>query len=367
MRLASVTVNGWKRIAGQLRDDLLVDLNFAYEMLLREESDPHAQEIASIRIPNSMILFIEGGEPSLEAAASALSYADSHRNLIGPSGEKIFLRPEELEFMAALPRPNKLLHVGVNNKGFLKTMMDRTPGRPMMFQKANSSVIADGEDIVLMPRDEAQLMTTEVEVGVIIGNRGRMIPMEKTFDHIFGYVVVNDITAQDRTDLFDLGDKSMGEMIAGGRLPTEAPIVGGHNVTATIIEMKNYDSWLPMGRFIVTRDEIKDPDNLRYQTLVDGKVVQEGGSWDLEFKTAQSIAAFSRIMTLEPGDVICTGTVGLTPNAVLKAGILLTSSVEGVGTITNKCIAWEERWGKQYTRWEDILKGTAFARRKAGS
>jgi acylpyruvate hydrolase len=356
-------VQGETKVVAKVDEKLLVDLNLAYECLLQEAGDPHAHEIASIRIPKSMLAFLEGGEISRISSIEALSYAANHRNLVSPDGRRVFYNENEVKFTAAIPRPNKLLHIGVNNRGFLKVMMDRVPPRPMMFQKANSSVIADGEDIVLMPPDEAQLMTTEVEVGVIIGKRGRMIPVERALEHVFGYVVVNDITAQDRTDLFDLGDRSMGEMIAGRRLPTETEPVGGHNVTATIVEMKNYDTWLPMGRFIVTRDEVRDPDNLVYKTIVDGNVVQEGGSWDLELKTAPSIAAFSRILTLEPGDVICTGTVGLSKEAVLKPGIMLTSFVEEIGSITNRCVPWSSKW-KEYTKWDDLLRGTAFSRRK---
>jgi 2-keto-4-pentenoate hydratase/2-oxohepta-3-ene-1,7-dioic acid hydratase in catechol pathway len=363
LRLATAVVDNKNRICIKVGDQL-ADLNLAYEALLQDQGDPNAHQIASIRIPQTMIGLIEGGEPSLAAAKSALDYATSHPDLVGRGGEKIFHDMQGTKFMAALPRPNKLLHLGVNSEGIMKVFMDQTPKRPMMFHKANSSVIADGEKIVLMPRDEGQLMTTEVEVGIIIGKRGRMIPIEKAFEHIFGYVVVNDITAQDRTDLFDLGSKSMGEMILGSRLPTEQPpIPGGHNVTATIIEMKNYDTWLPMGRFIVTKDEIKDPDNLHYTGKVNGKIVQEGNSSKILVKTAQSIAAFSRIMTLEPGDVICAGTVGLTSGAVLRAGITLESTVEDVGSITNPCVAWEDEW-KKYTTWDEILDGTPFLQKR---
>lgn len=373
MKLASVVIGEQNKIVSKIGEQL-VDLKLAYEAFLRDQGDRSSREIAAIRIPDSMIDFIAGGEKSMTAASEGLKYAAENPEITGAAGEKIFLAEEEVMFLAAIPRPNKLLHIGVTNKSFLKVMYgpDREqqppppfPKRPMMFQKANSAVVADGDDIVLMPHSESQLMTTEVEVGVIIGKAGRMIPMNKAFDHIFGYVVVNDITAQDRTDLFVLGDKSIAQLIKRGGpvLPTENDAVGGQHLSAAIIEMKNYDSWLPMGRFLVTKDEVEDPDNLRYETKVNGKVVQEGGSWDLETKTAHAVAAYSRIMTLEPGDVICTGTVALSADAVLEPGITLTSTVEGVGTMTNKCIAWEDRWGDDYSRWEDILGDTVFMKR----
>lgn len=275
----------------------------------------------------------------MEAAKQAVSFAKKNKDLKGLLGEKVFYKKKEVKLKAPLPRPNKILNFGINHKGTLATLPN-LPKKPMIFDKAATSVIGDGENIVLLPPDVSQLTTTEVELGVIIGKKARMVPAQKAYDVIFGYTVFNDITAQERYDLFKFG-KSLGEMLVGKKLPTEPP---ESILTSGMMEMKSWDTFGPMGPCIVTKDEIPDPHALHYECKINGEIGQQGTSADLYWKIPQIVETYSRILTLEPGDLISTGTCGINAKAILKPGSTVETTIKEIGTINNKTVAWSDVW-----------------------
>jgi acylpyruvate hydrolase len=351
VKLATIVVNGTDRVAVRVGEKV-GDLALAYENLLVERGEPIAHTIAAARIPPSMKEFIAAGEPSLRAAKEAHEYLQKHPNAQGQRGEKIIYGMSEVKFRPALPNPERLMHIGVNTKPVLK--MFGAPDRPMMFLKNPRSVIGDGDDIVLMPEGESYLTTSEIELAVVIGKKGRNIPPSEAYDHIFGYVCINDVTAQEKWVVYDFGDKSFGEHVTGEKLPTDPPTVGGHHVITTEIEQKNYDTWFVMNSFIVTKDDIKDPHKLQYTAKINGKVVQNGSSEGLVLRIPQAVSAYSRMTELVPGDLIPMGTVGIPKESILHAGDVLESQVEGLGSMKNNVVAWEKVW-HDYPKWDDLM------------
>ncbi|MFB3890277.1 MAG: fumarylacetoacetate hydrolase family protein [Candidatus Bathyarchaeia archaeon] len=130
----------------------------------------------------------------------------------------------------------------------------------------------------------------------------------------------------------------------GKKVPTESPDL---TCISTWVENKNWDSYCPMGPCVVTSDEIANPHipPLHYECKVNDEIKQQGTSADLYYKVPQLIEIFSRVMTLEPGDVISTGTVKQQfPQRILQPGDLIETSIKEIGTIKNQCIAWKDAW-----------------------
>lgn len=198
--------------------------------------------------------------------------------------------------------PQKLIGIGRNYAAHAKELGNDVPERPLMFLVSPGSIIADGEDIVY-PED-SQLVHYEGELAVVIKDRVSRIPPAEVRRHILGVTCANDVTARDiqRRD---------GQM---------APA-------------KCYDTFSPLGPFIITD---LDYDDLRVQTRVNGKTVQDGRTSRMIFPVDVLVSTISRTMTLFPGDVVSTGT----PEGVgeLKVGDVVEVEVEGVGVLRNRVV-----------------------------
>jgi 2-keto-4-pentenoate hydratase/2-oxohepta-3-ene-1,7-dioic acid hydratase in catechol pathway len=187
------------------------------------------------------------------------------------------------------------------------------PKHPVVFTKSVTSVNAPFGDVPAQPDVTAQL-DWEVELGVVIGVGGRAIARERALEHVFGYTVINDVSARDlqfQHKQFFLG--------------------------------KSLDGSCPMGPVIVTRDEIGDPQNLRLRSWVNGTLKQDSSTHHMIFDVATIISVLSKGMALEPGDVIATGTpsgVGFarTPPEYLQAGNVVECEVEGIGRLRNRIV-----------------------------
>lgn len=187
----------------------------------------------------------------------------------------------------------------------------KLPDRPVFFTKATTAVNGPFADIPFQAAVSEQ-MDWEVELGVVIGPGGKNIPRAQAFEHIFGYTVINDVTARDV------------QMAHGGQY----------------FKGKSLDGGCPMGPWVVTRDEIPDPHHLRVRSLVNGVVKQDATTAELIFDLPAIIEWLSLGLTLLPGDVIATGTpsgVGYarTPPEFLKPGDVVECEVEGIGLIRN--------------------------------
>lgn len=181
----------------------------------------------------------------------------------------------------------------------------------LVFTKSPTSIAAD-EQVLPIHGNKTNSLDYEGELAVVIGKHGKDIPKNLAFDYVFGYTIANDITArdlQDRHKQYFLG--------------------------------KSLDGTCPLGPYIVTKDEIADPQKLTVVTKVNGEVRQNGSTKDMMFTVEELISILSQYVTLEPGDVILTGTPagvgkGMTPPTFLKAGDEVKVSIEGIGTLSNR-------------------------------
>ena len=200
--------------------------------------------------------------------------------------------------------PSKIICVARNYAAHAKELGNKVPEEPIFFLKPPSSLIASGDTIVLPPISER--VDFEGELGVVIGRRGRNIKPEQAHDYIFGYTCLNDITARDL-------QKKDGQW-------TRA---------------KGFDTFCAVGPCIVPRDEIK-LDQLRIQTILDDEVKQDGSIQDMLLGVDAIIAYISAFMTLEPGDLIATGTPpGVGP---LQPGSKIKIKIDGIGVLENTVV-----------------------------
>jgi 2-keto-4-pentenoate hydratase/2-oxohepta-3-ene-1,7-dioic acid hydratase in catechol pathway len=183
----------------------------------------------------------------------------------------------------------------------------------VFFTKPGTAVVGPGEPVV--HHAVTRELDYEVELAVVIGRRGRDIPRAKAYDHVFGYTILNDITARDI-------QKKHTQWFKG----------------------KGLDSFAPMGPWIVHRSAVKDPHSLRISLRVNGEIRQAATTADMIFRIDELIEVLSAGMTLEPGDVLATGTpsgvaAGFDPPRWLKVGDVVEAEVEGIGILRNRIVA----------------------------
>jgi 2-keto-4-pentenoate hydratase/2-oxohepta-3-ene-1,7-dioic acid hydratase in catechol pathway len=229
-----------------------------------------------------------------------------------PSGEA---QPLSAVTLRAPLIPGKIIAVGKNYAAHAREMKGEVPKAPLLFSKYPSAVIGTGDEITWR-KSITNEVDWEAELGVIIGKKGKDIPEAQVMDTIFGYTAANDVSARDLQNRID-----------------------GQWTRA-----KGLDTFCPLGPCVVTRDEIADPQSLRVQTQVNGEMMQDGSTEEMVYSVTMLVSYISQMFTLEPGDLILTGTPsgvgnGRTPPIFLKDGDVVAVSVEGVGTISNMCRA----------------------------
>lgn len=197
----------------------------------------------------------------------------------------------------------------------IRGLQAKTPERPIFFTKATTTVNGPYDDIPVDSMVSEQI-DWEVELGVIIGSGGKNIPRQRALEHVFGYTVINDVSARD--------------------------VQSAHG--KQFFKGKSLDGYCPMGPWLVTPEEIAEPHSLDLYCRVNGVLKQEGNTGDMVFDIPSIIEWLSRGMTLLPGDVIATGTpagVGFarTPPEYLTPGDVVECTVESIGTIRNRVVA----------------------------
>ena len=220
---------------------------------------------------------------------------------------------DNVKLRAPLPRPPKIICIGLNYRDHAAEAKMPIPEVPTVFSKYATSVTGHGCPIVL-PKNSVK-PDYEAEFAVVIGKGGRHIPEDRWREHVFGYTIVNDVSARDF------------------QMATSQWMMG-----------KTFDTFAPMGPVIVTADEIADPHSLRITLRLNGEVLQDSNTSNLIFGVDKLVAFLSSVFTLEPGDVISTGTpagVGFArkPPVWLKAGDEVAVEVEGIGKLVNPVVA----------------------------
>ena len=208
--------------------------------------------------------------------------------------------------------PEKFIGIGLNYSAHAKETDSNAPKEPIVFFKANSSICGPNDDVCL-PKDSLK-SDWEVELGVIIGKQAKNISEDKSMDHIFGFCIVNDVSERE----YQL-ERSSGQWDKG----------------------KAFDTFGPIGPYIVTKDEIKDVQNLNLQLKLNGKIMQKGNTQSMIFGVNHLVSYLSFFMTLKPGDIITTGTppgvgMGRKPQLFLKSGDEMELQIDGLGSQKQK-------------------------------
>ena len=223
-----------------------------------------------------------------------------------------FLDEATIQYAPPVLHPQKIICVGLNYRRHARESGMALPETPVLFAKFANALAAHQEPVPLPAT--AVRYDYEVELGVVIGRRTRDVSKGEALDYVFGYCVTNDLSARDL-------QMRTGQWLLG----------------------KTLDKFLPTGPYLVTADQVADPQNLALRTWVNGELRQDSNTGDMVFSVAEIISYISRYMTLEPGDIISTGTpegviLGMAEQAWLQPGDEVTVEVKGLGRLTNPLI-----------------------------
>jgi len=254
-------------------------------------------------LPHAMADLLGGGPTALDALRHAVRSAIA-------SGQPGDVLPAQR--VAPVPRPGKVIAVGLNYHDHAREGGVEPPASPILFAKFSTSVVGTGATVEWDP-ELTGAVDLEAELGVVIGRRARRISAGDALDHVLGYTCVNDVSARD----LQFADKQF-------------------------VRAKSLDTFCPMGPAVVTTDEIADPGDLAIRSYRNSELMQDSRTSQLIFGVPELIAFCSRAFTLEPGDVIATGTpagVGWyrDPKVLLHDGDVMAIEIEGIGRLENPC------------------------------
>lgn len=314
-----ITFNAGKGlcVGALIEKNLVVDLQTAYKEKLTSMGETRAATLAKAIIPDRMNDFLEAGEDSLNAAKEAISFITGRldTSLAVFAKDKVVIGPP-------VPSPQKIVCVGHNYREHILEMKRELPKYPVLFAKFANTVIGPEDDIPYFPITEK--LDYEAELGVVIGKRAKDVPQAEALDYVAGYTIVNDVTSRDL-----------------------------QKRTLQWLQGKSVDGSAPMGPWLITKDEIPSPGSLEISLTVNGEERQRSNTKNLVFTIPHLIEYLSSIMTLEPGDVICSGTPGgvgvaMEPPSFLQDGDIVSITVEKVGTLENKVRKVEKENLKNY-------------------
>jgi 2-keto-4-pentenoate hydratase/2-oxohepta-3-ene-1,7-dioic acid hydratase in catechol pathway len=270
----------------------------------------------AVMVDGQVIRLRDAGFPSLhELIAEGADAMDRVARWVNhaPGGEAF--DASRMKLLAPIQRPGKIICIGLNYRDHAEEAKMAIPETPTVFAKWGNTVTGHMHPIVL-PKNSSK-PDYEAEMAVVIGKGGRHIPEAKWREHVFGYTILNDVSARDF------------------QMATSQWTMG-----------KTFDTFAPIGPWIVPAAEIEDPGALRISLTLNGETMQDSNTSNLIFGVPKLIAYLSSVMTLEPGDIISTGTpagVGFArkPPRWLKAGDVVAIQVEGIGELANPVVAEE--------------------------
>jgi 2-keto-4-pentenoate hydratase/2-oxohepta-3-ene-1,7-dioic acid hydratase in catechol pathway len=257
-------------------------------------------QIITFDFPGGMLGLIQAGAEGLAQARNATGAAQS-------------FAPEKLA--APLSSPSKIMAIGRNYADHARESQSAIPERPMLFAKFSTTIVGPGAAVSWDPALTAKV-DFEAELAVIIGKTARRVSEAEALDYVFGYTCANDVTARD----LQRGD---GQWVRG----------------------KSLDTFCPLGPWLITADEVPNPQNLAIRCLVNGQTMQESHTSQMIFSVAYLISYLSQAFTLLPGDILLSGTpdgVGAyrEPPVFMKNGDIMAVEIDGVGRLVNPCRPW---------------------------
>ena len=266
----------------------------------------------SERPPNFLSWFDMDG-PWFQKARQVFDEVQRDAATLDEAKKQGWLVPRQHAYwFAPVPRPGKLICIGLNYRDHAKEANLPIPEKPVIFSKFSSAVIGPGEPVVLPAT--SQKVDYEAELAVVIGRRAKNVKADRAYDYVLGYTAFNDVTARD----FQFADKQWQRG-------------------------KSCDTFAPMGQSIVTTDVIPDPHKLSIRLTLNNEIMQDSNTDQLIFGVPRLLEFISESITLEPGDVIATGTPGgvgfaRNPPVFLKPGDEMEITIEGVGGLNNPVI-----------------------------
>ncbi len=309
MRLVSFRHHEQTRI-GALLGESVIDLRRAYRACLESAGERIDPGEADRTVPAELTDFLAGGVKTMAAARRALAFLEGR--LDGGAGlpcdraGAICFPLEEVKLLSPVPRPGKIICIGMNYPGAIDAP---PPAYPVIFLKAASSVIGSG-DTVLLPRLSREIFC-EAELAVVIGSRAKHLTPETALSCVAGYTMANDLGAGDL-------EKRTSQWTTG----------------------KLMDTFCPLGPALLTTDELHRTDDLTMTTRINGRTAQRGNTRDMIFAVPFLVSYVSELATLEPGDVILTGSPKLmnnepAPVVFLKHGDVVEVEIGGLGILRN--------------------------------
>ncbi|GAB6930652.1 fumarylacetoacetate hydrolase family protein [Paenibacillus sp. JCM 10914] len=298
MRLATIEQQGEHRLAIE-QDNHIVDIGKALE------------DYPAEGIPTDVMEVIASGEQGLKRLKAYLAALPSE----GSSDAGYVLDSKDIVYGPSVTRPGKIICIGLNYRRHAEETNAPIPKYPILFNKFSNTVTGHGHDIAL-PNRVTQEVDYEAELVIVIGKKAKYVGKGEALDYVFGYTNVNDLSARDlqmRTPQWLLG--------------------------------KSCDHFSPLGPYLVTSDEVGNPNQLAIQSTVNGEIRQQSNTSDMIFSCEEIVSYISQHMTLDPGDIILTGT----PEGVvlgypedrrvyLKHGDVVTIEIEKLGQLTNRMV-----------------------------
>ncbi|MGH9343372.1 MAG: fumarylacetoacetate hydrolase family protein [Terriglobia bacterium] len=327
MKLATYQVGRQLRV-GVVEGKSVVDVRSAVEMASGRKgpkalySNTRFKQAASVladsgAAPREMIDVLARSDEWLKALSTVSKSLSKELKSTANSGslKGLMTTLDSVRLRAPIARPSKITCVGLNYADHAREQGIEPPSSPIFFLKSCNTICGPGDPVVLPPNSEQP--DYEAEFAVVIGKPGHRIAEDKAYDHIAGYMILHDVTARDMQH----GDKQW-------------------------FRGKSCDTFAPTGPWIVTKDEVPDPHNLRISLTLNGTTMQDSSTSNLIFKVPFLVSYLSQSLTWETGDLISTGTppgVGVfrNPPVFIKPGDTMSVTVEKLGTLTNPVMGQE--------------------------
>ncbi len=308
MRLCTVRTNDLEPFFGiEIKDKILRIAATAEALRLRPAQRAH---LASIK---DYLIGLPHSEKLLRRVLQSI--AEDPSCIVGKAedGFPFLIAASDVEWLPPIPNPGKILCVGLNYRDHCEEQNRPVPQVPMLFNKFTTSLLGAGADIPLPLKYDPQI-DYEAELALVIGKEAKRVRKGSAMKHVAGYIVANDVSA--RTV---------------------------QNNERQWSRAKGFDGSGPMGPTLVTVDEIDDPHMLDIKCRVNGKIMQSSNTKNLVFRIEYLIQFITELITLEPGDIVLTGTPGgvgvfREPPVFLKPGDEVSVEIEKIGVLTNKCV-----------------------------
>ncbi len=283
---------------GVLAGDRVIDLAAAHSARLAAAGQPDPLPAGTL---SSLLRLLQGGPEALQAARAAADWPGAHA----------YSRPlASVKLAPVIPDPAKIICIGLNYADHCREQHVEPPPNPVLFAKFATCLIGPG-DAIRWPEGASEQVDYEAELAVVIGQRAWNVPQADALSVIAGYTIANDISARD----VQFADKQW-------------------------VRGKSFDTFCPLGPYLVTPDEVGDAQTLGIRCRVNGQLMQDSNTLEMIFKVPELIAFITRTTTLLPGDVICTGTphgVGVfrDPQIFLKPGDVVEVEIDRLGSLRN--------------------------------